>query len=135
MSGRPHLSIVRQNWIELLAEAGGFAPHDPDLNAKRYRAGRLLQNVHNRAWQDPVDGKSNPLMGSLATDARAMLEGLEDLIHPAFWRVIVRVVFENSDVALCRSQVPEAFDDEADVILMDRLRLGLDMASPMLGIL
>lgn len=121
--------------FERLRGTNLLAPHDAQLNAKRFDAGAALLRLHNRAWKDPVEGKPNPLSGSLAADARAMLEEIENLLHPAFWRIVVRVVFEGADISECRSQVAEVFDEDADLILLDRLRLGLDFVSPMLGIL
>lgn len=114
--------------FDILRTTRALAPHDPNLNDTRWLIGEALQRIYGRAVHMPVESAS-------FLNARSKLREAEDRVGPAMWPVLFRVVIEDRLIRECRQFVPEAVTPwRADAVVMDRLRVGLDMLGKLTGV-
>ena len=104
------------------------------LARRRWATGDALRRLHAAGWQNPCGGAPNPLGGSAAATARALLADIKDALGEAFWTVVVRVVVTGDSLRQCHDLLPGRTTGHlrfADDLLLDRLCLALDRIAPM----
>ena len=125
-----------------------LAPNDPKLNDIRWLVGEALRRTHERAQFDQLRAVAPERLGStgfgprpglpqseIALHARDKLRAAEDRVGPHAWPIVTRIVIEGAGVRECRGFVPElATPWRADAVIEDRLRTGLDMLGPLMGV-
>ncbi|HXW20831.1 MAG TPA: hypothetical protein VEK35_10045 [Roseiarcus sp.] len=125
-----------------------LAPHDRKLNDLRWLIGEALRRLHHRAALDNLRAVSTERLGAgvvgprsglplseAALHARDKLRRAEQLVGPAAWPVLRRIVIEGARLRDCRHLIVEvATAWRADAILADRLRCGLDSLGVHLGV-
>jgi hypothetical protein len=125
-----------------------LAPHDPKLNDIRWLIGCSLRRTHQRARLDSLRAVAPERLGATgfgprpglpqaeaALHARDALRKAEDRVGPAAWPILTRIVIEGAGVRECRGFVPElATPWRADAVIIDRLRVGLDLLGELMGV-
>ena len=110
--------------LDVLRARGMLAPDDYKLNGLRGQTGDKFRRLHA---QSRIDALPNAVTTSNAMLNLAMCE---DRVGPHIWPVMIRILIEGASVRDCRQLV---FDVEtpwrADAVVLDRLRIGLDMLS------
>ena len=72
----------------------------------------------------------------IALHARDKLRAAAELVGPAAWPILTRIVIEGAGVRDCRRLVPDIVTPwRADAVLTDRLRVGLDRLGGVVGVM
>jgi hypothetical protein len=125
-----------------------LAPHDSKLNDLLWLTGEALRRLHQRACFDSLravaperigGGGFAPRSGLPATEvalhARDKLREAQNLVGPAAWPIVQRIVIEGGGVRDCRTRIAEVTTTwRADAIITDRLRVALDMLGALVGV-
>lgn len=110
-----------------------LAPHDRELNDRRWLIGEALRRLHRRANSDTLRSDAQAIETVLRYHDE--LRAAEISVGRAAWPVLKCVVIEGGQPRECRDLVPEASAPaRADLIIIDRLRVALDRLGPLLGV-
>jgi len=116
--------------FDILRSTRALAPHDPKLNDMRWLIGEALRRLFQRAQVARVRMASES-----ATVALGKIHECAGRAGPAAWPIVTRIVIEGAMVRDCRGFVPEFVSPwRADAVVIDRLRVALDMLGPLLGV-
>jgi hypothetical protein len=125
-----------------------LAPHDPKINDIRWLIGEALRRLHQRACLDSLRAVAPERIGAggfgprpglpvaeAALHARDRMREAERLAGPAAWPIVRRIVIEGGGVRDCRAEIVEVTTTwRADAIVVDRLRVALDVLGPLVGV-
>jgi len=134
--------------FDVLRAKRALAPHDSELNDRRWLIGESLRRLHQRARVDALRALLGDEIGTTDFRSRANMPGTEisrfalakwrsaeQKAGPAAWPIVTRIVIEGAALQDCRAFVPEvAMPSRADAVITDRLRVALDEIGELVGV-
>jgi hypothetical protein len=130
--------------VDVLRTTRSLAPHDSSLNDQRWLVSQSLIRLYDRGQfglraldYESIRNHASSVGSDLTVsviDARKKMVRIIDHVGPSLWPILFSIVLSGRSARECRHLVPEVVWALSDAVVIDRLRISLDLIRETLGV-